>query len=314
VSDTELEEIKNLVVAGRMNEGEQRLRQFFDASTPRELRTLKPSIEAVIALFFPKRRRDLSQAFLLRSGQTAELDLSVIPIPQEPAPPLKEPVKEVPINSLLDPLTKEEWPESSRAPAEAEEAVKAKEPPRILSHNGANPAVNIAAEFKHILVELSTHHMFEWRTYYRDAINQMFDRVESAIRGSVYESDVCSTVTTAFSRHANEIFGRGFIHLTQNRSFPQLEAITKEMNGLQSFLELPLEYYSLRALNATTSVEARAVRATCSAMLTGILTGFSQTDFSETRGSKLLPQSPRRWPHALGFLTAGPTPILTSPC
>jgi hypothetical protein len=305
VSDTVLEEIKSLVVAGRMKEGEQQLRQFFSASSPRELRSLKPSIEAVIALFFHKRRRDLSQAFLLRAGQTAELDHSVIQSPREPAPPKNETVIDLPINSLSHSLAQASLPDLPPPRDAADETVSAKEPPRIPSNNGANPAVSIAAEFRAKLVELSTHHMFEWDTYYREAVNQMFDRVESAIRGSVHEPDVCATVTTAFSRHANEIFGRGFIHLTQNRSYQQLDAITKELSGLQSFLELPLEYYLLRAPNVTDSSEARAVRATCSAILTGILIGFSQTDFGDTRGYKLLPQHARRWVRAAGFLTAG---------
>jgi hypothetical protein len=116
-------------------------------------------------------------------------------------------------------------------------------------------------------------------------------------------ADVCYAVTSAFSQHANEVFGKGFTHLTENRYFQHHDAISRQMVGLQRFLELPLEFYSLRVANVTTWAEAQAIRGTCSAMLAGILEGFAETQFGKVKGGRVLPQNARPWAHYLGFLT-----------
>ncbi len=58
--------------------------------------------------------------------------------------------------------------------------------------------------------------------------------------------------------------------------------MTKSLNGLQRFLDLPLEFYSTRLVAAANEpASARALRAVCSSMVSAILTGYATLELGE---------------------------------
>jgi hypothetical protein len=307
-AEEQLNEISALVLTFKVEEGQRLMMGLLDNFEIAEIKRLDSEIRAVIALFFPKRRLHLLrvlEARVRRIPSPGEAKNALSPRPKDlsltTSSESGKPFRESPAPNIVQPVSQSSTDKLGVSAVPLEPTSKREKSTSRRKHD--NHAVSLARELRLKFVELSMEHIFEWKTFYRDAVEEMFGRVESALRDSSNPTDICYTVTREFSEHAQQIFGKGFTHLTENELRPATEATSKALKGFQRFLELPLESYSSRAINAITRRDAQAVRGTCSAMLTGILEGFGQMQFGKDRGWKLLPQHPRTWAHYLGFLT-----------
>jgi hypothetical protein len=154
------------------------------------------------------------------------------------------------------------------------------------------------------LKDLSDFHIFQWSTFYRDKLSVHFERFLDAVTGttaSEVRSEIASLLHDEVRDHASEIFQKGYDHVTNEKRQGSHVAITKSLSGLQRFLDLPIEFYSARLFSGS-STEAVGVRLVGSAMLAGILSGYSNVSFGPQPGSTVLAQFPRSWGHALAFL------------
>lgn len=154
--------------------------------------------------------------------------------------------------------------------------------------------------FQESLADLSRVHIFQWATYYRELLYPYFDRFLRFEARGRYGTEGLNAVKEALAEHSEEIFTKGFLHVTRTESVPYAEV--KSLNGLQRFLDLPLEYYSTLLPNSDPR-QHDALRRLTSAMLCGILRGYTAVRFERRGGAQLLPESPNHWAHAIGFLT-----------
>ena len=80
-------------------------------------------------------------------------------------------------------------------------------------------------------------------------------------------------------------------------------AVHKSLNGLERFIDLPVSLFLLAAGASPDGAEAWVARRVASAMLSGVLTGYGETEIGGFLGAHLLPRHSRRWAHCLPFLT-----------
>jgi hypothetical protein len=185
-------------------------------------------------------------------------------------------------------------------------------PPRPPPAAHADPdAVAIAALSARLaddLANLSNYHIFQWSTFYRDSLARWFDHLLAL--GVGVSSPILDTVVDGLSDHTHDIFTKGFAYISGQVGTTPQYAITKSANGLQRFVDLPIELYSTR-LPTTRRQSARLeLRALTSAMLAGILQGYARVTFGRQTGGQLLPRYPRSWGHVVPFLTASQLSIL----
>lgn len=155
------------------------------------------------------------------------------------------------------------------------------------------------------LVELSERHIFQWNTHYRDTVTEFFEPLMGFLddepAGSPVASPVAELLSARFRRHAKEIFEKGWVHLEARADATAAQA--KAENGIQRFLDLPLEVYSAKLALLQDGVSSRSLRMIASAMLSGILRGVATAELGGQAGA-LLPRIHRTWARALPFITA----------
>lgn len=157
------------------------------------------------------------------------------------------------------------------------------------------------------LADLSERHIFQWATYYRESLASYFDQyLELAQQSGQNAAEALAPLREAIAAHATEIFTKGFRHITdRDRAFAtEIDriAMQKSASGLQSFLDLPIEFCTTRG--RVHSRRTLALRQACSSMVLGILSGYAEARFGEQSGGDALPRVPRSWAHTLPFLTA----------
>jgi hypothetical protein len=165
---------------------------------------------------------------------------------------------------------------------------------------------DLIAALQSELANLSSLHIFQWSTFYRDSLSTLFDQFFDACRvndGPV--DDALTPVTSALRTHSTDIFQKGYNHFTRTTgTIPNL-AVAKGLAGLQRFLDLPLEFYSLRVNTPRTGRDTVALRSLVSAMLGGIAEGFAQVGFDDgRRGTDVMNASPGQWAYVLPFLSS----------
>jgi hypothetical protein len=163
-------------------------------------------------------------------------------------------------------------------------------------------------EFTNSLSLLSQHHIFQWSTHYRYQLSKYFDW----FFGVMDRAAMWKEIEQRLSFHSKEIFQKGFQYLLHGQKENQRYAIGKSISGLQSFLDLPIEFYSTKLPFAADVRTTRRLRTLTSAMLVGILAGYAEVDFDEFRGGQVLPRYVRSWAHTLPFLTAADLESLVS--
>ena len=111
---------------------------------------------------------------------------------------------------------------------------------------------------------------------------------------------IIAKLEDAFACHAETIYKKGYDHKLLYTT--QQNAVVISLNGLQRFLDLPLEFYSAKIASSSSHTVSLAARSTCSGMLAGIIQGYGHTTFGDERGWQVLPRNPRSWAHCLAFL------------
>lgn len=184
--------------------------------------------------------------------------------------------------------------------AEATETVDAMGP------FGEAPDVEDApARLSVVLQDLAEHHIFQWSTYYRDALAPLFERLVIASRDQDDSgARIHDKVRQEFASHAYAIFGHGYQYTMRLEGINHQIALAKNLAGLQRFLELPVELYSTLSGQVTTVRGATALRRCCSATLAGILEGIASVRFGSEVGRQVLTRTTRLWAHYLGFMTS----------
>jgi hypothetical protein len=152
------------------------------------------------------------------------------------------------------------------------------------------------------LRKLSEHHLYKWSTYYRDTVGQLFESSFDLTASPGSRQPVEEAVREAFAAHSKEIFTKGFEFNTRQFQTRPRDAILKCVNGLQRFLELPVEVYGALAENVESAEEATRLHSLVSAYVSGIVLGFADVSFGSERGSQYLPAYPRSWAHYLAFV------------
>lgn len=153
------------------------------------------------------------------------------------------------------------------------------------------------------LDDLSRRHIFQWATAYRDRVSSAFD---GALQAGLRDNDnaVVGELQTLFSAHTTEIFQKGYLHTARGGRSGAAYPITKSLGGLQRFLDIPIELYTTRHSRGVRVSTARLLRTITSALVAGILEGFSAVDFGGRSGAHALSEYVRFWGHALPFMTA----------
>jgi hypothetical protein len=165
-----------------------------------------------------------------------------------------------------------------------------------------SPLGPLQMAFAEELQDLSEHHIFQWSTFYRDTLSLYFDRFLTTATDASQRDDALRVMRELLSNHSQEIFEKGFRYLSSQAREVRQYAVTKSTNGLQRFLDLPIEFYSAKDTVVAPS-DAQVLRAVCSAMLRGILEGYANASLGESSGGQLLPRYPRSWGYSLAFLS-----------
>ena len=152
------------------------------------------------------------------------------------------------------------------------------------------------------LCELSERHIFQWATSYRDCL---FRHLELFLvqNEANPEGQGLAAVRRCLSEHSHEIFSKGYGHERDVKEATHFDAVQKSISGLVRFLDLPLDFYSVRATNTYGQNDILALRSLFSAAAMGIIEGYVAVRFGDETGHSLLPRFSRRWGHNLAFLT-----------
>lgn len=163
-------------------------------------------------------------------------------------------------------------------------------------------ARNLEKQLRDDLRELSERHIFQWATSYRDCLFRHFE-LFLLQNEATPDAQGWVAVRRCLSEHSHEIFSKGYGHERNVKEATHYDAVQKSISGLVRFLDLPLDFYSVRATNAYAQNEILALRDLFSAVAMGILEGYGAVRFADDTGHSLLPKFSRRWGHNLAFLT-----------
>ena len=187
-------------------------------------------------------------------------------------------------------------------------ATQVAEPAPTTAYPEAPPTAERAhaweARFRGDLRELSERHIFQWATSYRDCLFRHFDRFLAQSEATTRDRAL-PVVRRCLSEHSHEIFSKGYGHERDVKEATHFDAVQKSIAGLVRFLDLPLDYYSVRATNTYDQNAILELRSLFSTAAMGILEGYAAVRFADEGGHALLPRFSRRWGHNLAFLTPG---------
>jgi len=149
---------------------------------------------------------------------------------------------------------------------------------------------------------LSKWHIFQWSTYYRDALRGIMADTVRLLNSGGDADDAFDLIGRLVSAHSNEIFSKGYNFVSaQNWATSEL-AVGKSLAGLRAFLDLPVEIYADESSRISSPKDCRILRRATSRMLAGILVGFTQTSLGEAAAAELLQRTIKSWAPALPLL------------
>ena len=157
-------------------------------------------------------------------------------------------------------------------------------------------------QFRDDLRELGQRHIFQWATSYRECLFRHFERFLERTEATADDHGLLA-VRRCLSEHSHEIFSKGYGHERDVKAATHFDAVQKSIGGLVRFLDLPLDYYLVRAKNARSQKAILALRSLYSAAAMGILEGYCAVRFADELGHSLLQRFSQRWGHNLAFLT-----------
>lgn len=159
----------------------------------------------------------------------------------------------------------------------------------------------LTSNFRQDLQELGDRHIYQWSTFYRDCLDEHFERLLKEASESPFRA-LFSTVSEILCEHTEQIFTIGYEYVRQKQG--HREAIEKSLRGLSSFLELPLLFYTAKSSTVSDREEKLALRSLLSAAVSGILEGYCAVPFGDQHGGRVLPTHQRQWLHFVAFLQA----------
>jgi hypothetical protein len=279
---------------------EERMARLIEGLSLDHLAVLESSLREVIVTFLRKRRRALELLLAAKLDQAPK-----VPPPTKQVPAVLAPS---PVNSVPDP-TKPAPPSPVTVFKRLASAPAPSPSPPISSVRPvAGPITQADVDdrvsgLEDALEELSVKHIFQWQTLYRDWLSEDFDWFLDALASYVRFPQALEKIHDALAAHSEEIFYKGRRHqLGQGET--QEYAVEKSLKGLQSFLELPIEFYSARLPNPVDTKQSMRLRALASTMLSAILTGYSKVDFEIQTGGEVLAHRPQWWAYTLAFFTS----------
>ena len=162
---------------------------------------------------------------------------------------------------------------------------------------------SLCQNFQSRLDELRDRYIFQWSTWYRDLVSEVFEKAVPRLLSCPEDEVLENGLVDAFSSHAQEIFPKGYDYKTRQPLMKPDDARVISQQGLTRFLDLPVAAYVSRAPSTDDAPDGRAALRTCSAVLSGIIQGYGHAQFGEMDGWSLLPRYPGSWVHCLAFLT-----------
>jgi hypothetical protein len=161
-------------------------------------------------------------------------------------------------------------------------------------------ASKVGTDIRAQLVTLSDTSIFDWSTAYKQYVRSIFDKAIASWTDQSTRGLFLREVKKEFSRHAREIFEKGYCY--KSDSLSEEGKITKSMRGLISFLELPLQESLDRISTTRLSNNAQICRQVSSAMISGIVEGYALCSFGDQAGLAVL-KSDQKWYSFLGLIT-----------
>ena len=156
------------------------------------------------------------------------------------------------------------------------------------------------AAFRDSLDNLQRKH-FQWTTSYKDCLDRHLATAIKDAKNEASPHTASEAWGRALSDHANKIFSQGY-SFARDKHIGHEEALHKALNGLRSFLRLPLEFYSER-ISSADAHDATVLRSVCSGAFAGIVNGFASATFGSASGGRCLDDAPQAWLSYLGFMT-----------
>lgn len=271
-------------------EAEKRFRELLEECSAVDLRALDAEITAALSSFLPKKRRVLTDLLTQRLDSNPSATASGV---SSMALAARSTAEEA-VDGGLGGQAEGQSQVSPRPGAGRSGTAK----PYWV---GGSPLTYMNDTFSKALEKLSNFHIFQWGTSYRDVLSEYFDSFLDYLGESDKPNQLrlLSLVKAALSAHAKDIFKKGHDYTARNTS---ADVVAKSLAGLQRFLDLLLEFYSTKAVQAHANREALPLRQLTSAMIFGVLNGYAATHVGQP-GSRVLPQSPESWADTLPFLT-----------
>lgn len=275
----ELAEVSGLLADYRMGEAETRILQVLDEYPVRLLVEAQNELQATANQFFPKRRREITKriASILKTMETVSIQAGT--------------------QSSLSSVT-----------------------PTVNSTEKSGKGIEVE-KFRLDLTSgfsnLSSFHIFQWSTHYRDFIAQILDKAY-ALASDPEHADIVELCRAATSKHAKEIFEKGYKYqVSANQSEMRTprragytgkptadHAIAKSINGLERFMSLPVDWYATAIHSVQSPEQSLALRRIVSSCMSGIIVGYARTKLGRQYGANILPSLSRTWLPQAVFLTA----------
>lgn len=159
------------------------------------------------------------------------------------------------------------------------------------------------AEFRFTLDDLRERHLFQWDTFYKEALDRHLSAAIDEFKLGQRGDRIGTAIGRELSSHAKTIFADGYDYARSKNTGHEV-AIQKAVNGFRSFLALPLDFYLLRTSSSKECVDAAGLRAVCSGALAGIVAGFATASFGDAPGNELMANESRAWLSYMAYMTA----------
>jgi hypothetical protein len=264
-------------------EAEQRFELLLSECPETELHALSDALTAALGSFHKKRRRHLAQLLDERLESALQSEQQEAPASSKSTDP----------ESVLDPSLP-----ARQAPLET-----AGTAPIVKRYAAGSRALMYNYDkFREDLGKLGTYHVFRWGTRYREMIAEYFEAFYDELRDTERAPELLVLIKTAMSDHSKDIFRKAYLSYMAHSTSDVEDIINKVTAGLQRFLDLVLEFYSIRLSEPNQSRGLIMLRQLCSAMTFGILNGYARAQFDRP-GNQLLLTLPQYWVYTLPFLS-----------
>lgn len=174
--------------------------------------------------------------------------------------------------------------------------------PGVGSPRRAPDLHRLREDLRAALSKLSAHHLFQWSTFYRDTLLPLLDEFSDSASEGASVAELTNILRSELASHSREIFDKGVSYTSFQPGADADLTRRKGLSGLQSLLDIPIEYYSHRAGSHTGVDGTTNLRKLTSAAVGGILEGFAAVKFGSLLGSHVLPRYQRAWASYVAFL------------